>query len=708
MKKFIKTFILVICLMLPAMFCLTACDNHKHKYATEWSSDANYHYHKCIEDGCEAMQDKTIHTFGEWTTSTNATCTENGEKYRECLECGHREIQAISATGHTFGEFIIDETPTTQCAGEGHRECSVCHEISKTTISPLKSIGLSFALNEDEKSYTLTGIGTCADTYINIPNTHNSLPVTAIGSSAFSGNTNIKGINLSNNITSIGYSAFSNCENLEDLVITDGVTTLGEFAFAWCGNLKSVTIGNGLLTISRSAFQECFKLTEVTIGNNVTEIGNSAFFTCSGLETMVISENVTTIGDSAFADCGKLKNIIIPNSITSMGRIFNNNLSLSCIFYAGSKTQWNNINIESDTFPELTKVYYYSERIPQELGVKSWYYYNGEPRTRLIHFEHSYGDWKKDEINHWRVCPDCEYLDKNAHTFAETYSSNETDHWRVCPDCEYQEKNTHAFASTYSSNETNHWYECVCGARIEDVTHTFKNGVCEDCEYARIELAFNYLELSNSYEVAGIGRVSSREIVVPLTYDDGVHGTLAVTSIGDEAFKNSNIAIITLTENITNIGMYAFYGSSLIQIQSLLRVTTIGKWAFAQSRLESIELPSNITTIEEKAFYECNRLSMIIIPNGVETIKKDAFGGCQSMNSIIIPVSVNEIEEGAFANLTMLLVIGYEGSEAEFGNITINNQSGIDLNKMCYYSETQPTTEGKYWHYNDQGQRIYW
>ena len=41
------------------------------------------------------------HSFGEWTVTKKATCTEPGEQTRSC-ECGYSETQVIPATGHDY------------------------------------------------------------------------------------------------------------------------------------------------------------------------------------------------------------------------------------------------------------------------------------------------------------------------------------------------------------------------------------------------------------------------------------------------------------------------------------------------------------------------------------------------------------------------------------------------------------------------------
>lgn len=49
--------ILVVCIVCVSLF--TACESgtsHTHNYATDWTSDNNYHWHACLNDGCDQKQ----------------------------------------------------------------------------------------------------------------------------------------------------------------------------------------------------------------------------------------------------------------------------------------------------------------------------------------------------------------------------------------------------------------------------------------------------------------------------------------------------------------------------------------------------------------------------------------------------------------------------------------------------------------------------
>ena len=86
-----------------------------------------------------------------------------------------------------------------------------------------------------------------------------------------------KNSSIPNSVTSIGSSAFSGCSDLPSITIPNGVTKIGGSAFNGCSNLISITIPYSVTTIGSNAFRDCSGLTSVTIDSNVTSIGNLVF-----------------------------------------------------------------------------------------------------------------------------------------------------------------------------------------------------------------------------------------------------------------------------------------------------------------------------------------------------------------------------------------------------------------------------------------------
>ena len=124
-KKSLLTFVLAVCLIVPAMFMLTAC-GHNHKALAEWQNDATYHWHICEDENCKEQLEKAEHTWGDWTVIEASTCTEKGNEERACAVCGHKETRELVLAEHTWGNWT--ETKASTCTEKGNEEraCAVC------------------------------------------------------------------------------------------------------------------------------------------------------------------------------------------------------------------------------------------------------------------------------------------------------------------------------------------------------------------------------------------------------------------------------------------------------------------------------------------------------------------------------------------------------------------------------------------------------
>ena len=135
--------------------------------------------------------------------------------------------------------------------------------------------------------------------------------VTAVGTSAFNGNQELKCVTIPHGVTSIGSGAFQDCVKLTSITIPDSVTSIGVLAFSDCENLVSIEIFNGITVINDGTFFGCTSLRNITVPDSVISIGDSAFAWCEGLRSITISESVTAIAASAFNKCNDLT-IIAP------------------------------------------------------------------------------------------------------------------------------------------------------------------------------------------------------------------------------------------------------------------------------------------------------------------------------------------------------------------------------------------------------------
>lgn len=83
------------------------------------------------------------------------------------------------------------------------------------------------------------------------------------------------------------------------------------------------------------------------------------------------------------------------------------------------------------------------------------------------------------------------------------------------------------------------------------------------------------------------------------------------------------LSSVVLPEGMTTIGEYAFRGTQIWKIAIPSTVTSIGQYAFANTRLSEITFPGNsvLNTIGYAAFYQCTSLKEFIMPNTVKTLK---------------------------------------------------------------------------------------
>lgn len=183
-----------------------------------------------------------------------------------------------------------------------------------------------------------------------------------------------------------------------------------------------------------------------------------------------------------------------------------------------------------------------------------------------------------------------------------------------------------------------------------------------------------------------------------------------LATINWQAFRESNIVAVEMSDNITSIGGYAFdncknlhtvklsnnieelwYGAfenctSLTTINTPEKLKNIHgavfngcafssftipesvefmEWSiFANNpNLETIHWPSKVTTIPSSCFENCPKLKFEI-PNHITRIENDAFAGC-TMSTFVIPEDVEYIGGSAFCRNPNLVSINWPSKVTE-------------------------------------------
>ena len=158
-------------------------------------------------------------------------------------------------------------------------------------------------------------------------------------------------------------------------------------------------------------------------------------------------------------------------------------------------------------------------------------------------------------------------------------------------------------------------------------------------------------------------------------------GTLTITGTGDMPdFQYANdppwfnywktISKVEVQEGVTSIGKLSFYTyGNLSHVDLPDSLTSIGDNAFHNCGLTMVTIPDNVTTIGKEAFYGCDGLTEITIPDNVTTIGMEAFYGCNGLTKVIFEHTIApELGENVFGetNVSLQIVVpagatGYDG-----------------------------------------------
>ena len=123
-----------------------------HTNSNTRDNDETYHWFKCSVCGGKCST-PVEHTYGAWSTVTEATCTTDGKQTHGCIYCGYTEEQNLPATGHNW-EYTSDT-----CTETGHWQ--ICSKCKATTEKEEHTLELDEVVSESTCAKTGTKLMKC-------------------------------------------------------------------------------------------------------------------------------------------------------------------------------------------------------------------------------------------------------------------------------------------------------------------------------------------------------------------------------------------------------------------------------------------------------------------------------------------------------------------------------------------------------------------
>ena len=551
--------------------------------------------------------------------------------------------------------------------------------------------------------------------------------VTSIGDAAFRLSANLTSVVIPVSLKTVNFAAFDDCTSLASVYykgtesdwsemaigeyntqLTDATryyysetkpTSMGDFwhyvddvPTAWpitySKGLKYTSNGDG--TCSVSGIGTCTD-TDIIIpsvspaGDSVTSINASAFYNNQSLTSVVIPDSVTSIGAQAFTRCLSLANIEVNDNNeyykTVDGNLYSKD-GKTLIQYAIGK------GATSFVIPDgVISIEAYAFRYSTLTNVTI-----SDSATTIGEFAFS----NSTSIATVIIGNNVTSIGNAAFygcSIVNVYYKGSSSDWSNLTIGSDNSKLTNAtryyYSETDPTTEGNFWHY------VDGVITVWPVFI------PSYSVGLAYTSNGDGTCSVKVGTCTDTDIIIPETSPNGD----TVTAIGGSAFSNkTTITSVEIPDSVTSIGSNAFYNCrALTSIVLPDGVTSIGNSAFyGCTSLTSIVIPDGVTSVGYNVFYGCTSLTDVVFHDNVTSIGQYAFYGCTSLTDVVIPVSVTSVDAQAFNNCQNLANVYYKGSASDWDNLTINYDNDKFKNSTHYcYSETEPTTIGKFWHYVD-------
>lgn len=299
------------------------------------------------------------HSWGEWDTTSLASCESSGVRVRACSVCGESETESVPALGHKMTHMETIEATYESAGNIEYWRCDRCRKCfldqegkteilyeetvidklvptSETIASGTCGEGLTWALTDDG-TLRIAGEGSMENynkaivspwweyggiiKYVVVDD-----GVVSIGRWAFSGFPNLKKVSISSSVKKIGGDAFFACNSIDEVEYKGTAEQWDEIemgadneaylfgANGKCGDNVFWNLKNGVLTLFGTGSTYDYEWND---GPWYLYQGVAGFSRVPGIVKIVIEDGVTDIGNYIFSYLD-YNELTIPSSVVKI------------------------------------------------------------------------------------------------------------------------------------------------------------------------------------------------------------------------------------------------------------------------------------------------------------------------------------------------------------------------------------------------------